>query len=95
MIEAGGEEVTSRGYVAHKRESQAQVNLDTKLFTNSTQHTCVRAHRDRSLGWILRDGIFKKLLESECFCFPGLLMGVFCVGEKHHNSDTLLKYFSG
>ena len=37
---------------------------------------------------------FKKLLESECFCFPGLLMGVFCVGEKHHNSDTLLKYFN-
>lgn len=42
MIEAGGEEVTSRGYVAQKRESQAQVNLDTKLPTNSTQHT--RAH---------------------------------------------------
>lgn len=39
---------------------------------------------------------FKKLLESDCFCFSGLLiMGVFCAGEKHHNSDTLLKYFNG
>lgn len=39
---------------------------------------------------------FKKLLESDGFCFSGpLIMGVFCVGEKHHNSDTLLKYLNG
>lgn len=36
----------------------------------------------------------KKLLDQNAFVFSGLLMGVFCVGEKHHNSGTLLKYLN-
>lgn len=50
--------------------------------------------RKRSSGWIVKRLDFKELLESECFCFPGLLMGVFCVGEKHPDSDTFLKYLN-
>lgn len=55
----------------------------------------LRGGSDLQAGFF-RDWIFKKLLESDCFCFPGLLiMGVFCVGDKHHNSDALLKYLKG
>lgn len=51
------------------------------------------SHREAAF---LRDWLetAKKLLEAECFVFPPLLMGVFWVGDKHHDWGPLLQYLN-
>lgn len=74
---------------AHRKRKGKKVRGRINMFPH-----CSRApggsHREAAF---LRDWLetAKKLLEAECFVFPPLLMGVFWVGDKHHDWGPLLQ----